>query len=1344
MSMLPKLRKRAAEYEQKRQLDKALELYIQVLDDNSHDLDDADVPLFNRVGDLLMRQGRTSDALGYYERAVDMYAERGYLNNAIALCNKILRQSPGRTAVYYKLGKISASKGFKSDARKNFLEYADRMQRGGNTDEALRVLKEFASLFPDQDDVRLILAEQLSKENRKDEALEQLQSLYEKLESEGRSAEARATVDRMKAIDPSVLPRSSGTHRTQRPNDLVFLDLSEAEGRSPTMVNTPPAARPVTPVIQPNVPALEGLMLTFLPGSESEHPAETPAAMSVPPADEPPAAIEMEVAAGFQATDLAAEAASLDIPSGVTERTGEFEAVPAPTPVDFDAAGDASEGSLVEAPADATDVAELETPARVEANGSLPLNAAGQSVLTGIEFADLELAEAVRSSEPRTHDLALLTDLPHLGAPPAMGTPPESESIESNEEAVEATSPFRAPSDAELAREEAALEDENTGLSEVLNAGAVEETPLGVSFDDAARDHQTDPSSPDLTMENSESVDTSEASPVDGVQVGNADELLGASPSFGEEDVTDGPVFPPIPGLSDEVLSEAAAPLEGKTSRRNRRKLLRDRRRDGDSARVADEEPDHARLQEDSDDASEERVEAPLPDGFQGLIDSPESPTPEVPTESSGTEDSVEPSDATGPREPSREPRLVASFGGAEGQLRSRLDLDPENWMLRRQLGEALLDVGNRDEGLYELELAMAGYELSGQLEHAQEIVDEIIRVLPTSVRHHQKRVEFAVRSHDRPRLIDAYLELADTLFRTGAGDRSITVYTRVLELNPNNDRALFAMATLAPDQLEQMRGTLNQPGWSQELDSIPEGGAFVRPPEPPTMRDGSETDDDATLDDVREASGADAESTVGSEETATSLRITEPDSSLQAPEAAEPPAREEEGSYSLQAPEAAEPTAREEEGSDAAPASRPASVDSSPPAADASESTRDETEPSEWGVEAVDFTHLATDAPDSPGAAVELPEAPPLSVDGAQSSADADESPRVEAEPSNAAAEPQDAAADDWRLRAVDAEQPSVEIEAPAMADGLTRESLGEPVESLGASPDEPERAAEASPEAMEAAEQVGFRSAETGAGEEEAVAADAGATVDGKRGADEQAPSEPSGEVAEAESAVLASNGDVTTVPAEDAAEAPSRRGAEVRHDTPILNRAPLLAPSDANGGDFLDLGEWLRTTEPTRSTRMVVDDSRPTGDEQADFDELLRRFKRGLAENVDAEDYQAHYDLGVAFKEMGLVDEAIAEFQKALRGSSNSIRAYEALGQCFVEKTQYPIATALLQRAISVQGTDEQQLVGVLYLLGFASEQMGRHEDALRYYQRVFAIDLEFRDITQRVSAMEQLAK
>jgi tetratricopeptide (TPR) repeat protein len=220
MSNVAKLKKKAADFELKKDFAKALAVYVEILDNFDQYAAELDVSLFNRVGDLMMRQGNVADAVDYYERAVVRYVDGGFYNNAIALCNKILRHSPGRASVYYTLGKISAHKGFTTDAKQNFLEYADRMQKAGNLDEAFRSLKEFADLCPGQDDIRLMLADQLSKLGRKEEALEQLQTLWARYQAEGKDDDAQAVVGRMKAIDPAAeprLPRSSrpraGQHR---------------------------------------------------------------------------------------------------------------------------------------------------------------------------------------------------------------------------------------------------------------------------------------------------------------------------------------------------------------------------------------------------------------------------------------------------------------------------------------------------------------------------------------------------------------------------------------------------------------------------------------------------------------------------------------------------------------------------------------------------------------------------------------------------------------------------------------------------------------------------------------------------------------------------------------------------------------------------------------------------------------------------------------------------------------------------------------------------------------------------------------------------------------------------
>src|ERR1041385_8368418 len=227
MSQVAKLKKQAADFEAKKQFDKAIGVYVKLLEGFDSYPTELDVGLFNRVGDLLLRQGNVADAVDYYEQGIDRYVETGFFNNAIALCNKVLRHSPGRASIYYKLGRISAKKGFTNEARTNFLEYADRMQKAGKVDEAFRALTEFADLCPDQDEIRLTLAEQLTRAGRKDDAIEQLQTLHERLDGEGKTNDAHAVVERMRAIDPSVEPRKSHAGSRSKSSDLIFIDLDE-------------------------------------------------------------------------------------------------------------------------------------------------------------------------------------------------------------------------------------------------------------------------------------------------------------------------------------------------------------------------------------------------------------------------------------------------------------------------------------------------------------------------------------------------------------------------------------------------------------------------------------------------------------------------------------------------------------------------------------------------------------------------------------------------------------------------------------------------------------------------------------------------------------------------------------------------------------------------------------------------------------------------------------------------------------------------------------------------------------------------------------------------------------
>ena len=187
-----------------------------------------------------------------------------------------------------------------------------------------------------------------------------------------------------------------------------------------------------------------------------------------------------------------------------------------------------------------------------------------------------------------------------------------------------------------------------------------------------------------------------------------------------------------------------------------------------------------------------------------------------------------------------------------------------------------------------------------------------------------------------------------------------------------------------------------------------------------------------------------------------------------------------------------------------------------------------------------------------------------------------------------------------------------------------------------------------------------------------------------------------------------------------------------------------SPNISGQQRPDDSSVNLADWLQDPSEPVSTRMRMREPTASGDEQADFENLLRHFKEGVARSLGEEDYESHYDLGVAFKEMGLIDDAVVEFQKALRSKSQRLAAYEALGQCFVEQERFQVATTVLTRAMHEPGLTDEQRIGVLYLLAFSSEKLQRIDEARSYYERVYATDTRFRDVGHRLSVLDTVSQ
>src|SRR5687767_9205792 len=202
MKAVAKLKDEARKHEQKEEWDKAIDAYVQVLEAGEAGEGEIDLALFNRVGDLYVRLGKPADAVTYYGKAADHYAEAGLYNNAIALCNKALRYLPGQVDILKKLGQFSAAQGFITDARRWYLEYAEKQLKAGRLDDAFSALEDFANVHEDAV-VRELLGRQYKAYARDEQAVRALTRAYQlRIQNNEIEAAEKLKEDILK-IDPS-------------------------------------------------------------------------------------------------------------------------------------------------------------------------------------------------------------------------------------------------------------------------------------------------------------------------------------------------------------------------------------------------------------------------------------------------------------------------------------------------------------------------------------------------------------------------------------------------------------------------------------------------------------------------------------------------------------------------------------------------------------------------------------------------------------------------------------------------------------------------------------------------------------------------------------------------------------------------------------------------------------------------------------------------------------------------------------------------------------------------------------------------------------------------------------
>jgi len=170
-----------------------------------------------------------------------------------------------------------------------------------------------------------------------------------------------------------------------------------------------------------------------------------------------------------------------------------------------------------------------------------------------------------------------------------------------------------------------------------------------------------------------------------------------------------------------------------------------------------------------------------------------------------------------------------------------------------------------------------------------------------------------------------------------------------------------------------------------------------------------------------------------------------------------------------------------------------------------------------------------------------------------------------------------------------------------------------------------------------------------------------------------------------------------------------------------------------------------------EPTNGNAAEPAGPQVTAESLNQLSEVFQEFRAELGEmGSEDEDLETHYNLGIAFREMGLLEEAIGEFQKVAKANDRgkafryAMQCCTLLGLAFMEKGQPNIAAIWYERALNTPGVDGESKLALRYDLGVAQESAGDLEAALKSFSQVYAVNIDYRDVAERIASLQKPAR
>ncbi|MEO0184212.1 MAG: hypothetical protein ABIL22_01605 [candidate division WOR-3 bacterium] len=204
-------------------------------------------------------------------------------------------------------------------------------------------------------------------------------------------------------------------------------------------------------------------------------------------------------------------------------------------------------------------------------------------------------------------------------------------------------------------------------------------------------------------------------------------------------------------------------------------------------------------------------------------------------------------------------------------------------------------------------------------------------------------------------------------------------------------------------------------------------------------------------------------------------------------------------------------------------------------------------------------------------------------------------------------------------------------------------------------------------------------------------------------------------------------------------DLAETLNRREARTEAQS-VLRKVLEMEPENAiaqsmieeetKAREFIDLGQVLRTEiegEPVPSGLQNIND-------------LISQFRKEVFESIGEGDYRSHYDLGVAYKGMGLHQEAIEEFEIAAKDDNLKLKSFEMIGSCLIDKGKIDEAIKVLSEGLAIPKRPAGEYFGLHFLLGNAYEMQKNLKMAIKSYINAANIDKSVPDLLKKINELK----